>query len=198
MEGGFDMFCPNCGQELIGSVDVCTACNTHVYPGEKSSQGGRVMSFKKAVIFLVMFTVTALLLAGCGKSTPSESLGKKVLQDAINKSCCGDCFCFHEPCRPKSCSEFMRVKSFKKTNGIEAGGMIYGMLFEADIEFLKDVEKLHALPYVSKDAKAGDVRKGKGRMTFVKTENGWQGEIKLDVTGFLNADNPYNFKLRLE
>lgn len=111
----------------------------------------------RLLCFVVSFCVV-FLIASCS-STPSESLAV----DYINTIGASD--------------ELFKVKSLKKTNGMRAGNQ-YAMEYDFEIECLKtNTDNQFFIPQLIGQIpceSAGDIRKGKGWLSFEKTENGWQ------------------------
>jgi len=106
-----------------------------------------------------------ILLMSCS-SGPSESQGQKFLEDYYGKT------------------EYAKVKSFSKTNGIEKPNG-YFLEFEADLECLRDVEpgyRTFADDFGFYCTKAGAVKKTNGSIRFEKTENGWRAVEGLPKT----------------
>jgi hypothetical protein len=126
-----------------------------------------------------------LMLAGCGKSQPSESDGEKIIRDKIAGQSEGH----------------IKLVSFKKTNGQakeEEGISKYNLEYQAEIEFDKDcvwqymgggyfiLYKIAELPsdwdgkFGGATMKRGQHVKLSGTVVFQKKENGWVGR---DISG---------------
>lgn len=121
------------------------------------------------IIFLVLLAVS---LSACS-SKPSASDAEKLLQNHLDD--------MHKdrPGAPK-------IVSFKKTNGQEQnvyGQEIYTMYFEAEIEYTADGGYPFGLDFFNSTdwgnlrgpIKKGHRVKGKGVLSFSKTEKGWRG-----------------------
>jgi len=111
-------------------------------------------------LLFMSFLVTLFLFAGCS-STPSESEGRKFLEDkgAENK--------------------VYTVKSFTKTNGIE-DERTYKMEYQADLECLQPGAMIISSGLTSATnvgiacERKGQIWDVKGKLVFEKTENGWR------------------------
>jgi hypothetical protein len=137
------------------------------------------MNNKTAVIAACVFS-----MAGCGEDMPSVSDGQKILEIRAQKEGC------------------LTVSSFEKTNATKmefGGGKAYGMEYlvtyllaapcygeydaksqrfvigERPAQELSALEKFNKRTDKKKFAK-GDKVVIKGRLEFVKKENGWEGK----------------------
>ena len=108
-------------------------------------------------LLFVLLLVVLFLFVACS-SAPSESEGKKALDDRGAKA------------------NLFRVKSFTKTNGI-SDEHTYTMMYKAELECLRSgsilfsgMENFNAITCQNK----GQTDEVEGRLVFEKTENGWR------------------------
>ena len=101
------------------------------------------------------FLVVLFLFAACS-STPSESEGRKFLEDKGAEK------------------KLYTVKSFTKTNGIN-DERTYTMEYEAEVECLQPgALVISASSYMIPCEKKGQSVKLKSKLFFEKTDNGWR------------------------
>ena len=108
----------------------------------------------------VVSCIAAIFLFACSSGMPSESDGKRFLENHGKKT--------------------YKVKSFTKTNGVGTTDS-YSLEYEAQVECL-EVNVHPPYPTILQNEfdvaceKVGDVKKLAGKIQFNKTERGWRGE----------------------
>lgn len=103
----------------------------------------------------VLFLVVLFLFAACS-STPSESEGRKFIEDKGAEK------------------KLYTVKSFTKTNGVN-DERTYTMEYEAEIECLQSgALVINSSSYMIVCENKGQIGKLRSKLVFEKTENGWR------------------------
>ena len=119
--------------------------------------------------------LVGLFLVGCsGPSSPSESVGKQIVERQIQEQSKG----------------LIKLVSFRKTNAT-GGDAAYQMEYEVEIEFSDDVRvfqdpmmkgpfyaevgAVQPIHFMMKQRRKGEKTKQTGTLGFEKTEKGWRG-----------------------
>jgi hypothetical protein len=108
----------------------------------------------------VVSCIAAILLLACSSGLPSESDGKRFLENQGKKT--------------------YKVKTFTKTNGVGTTNS-YSLEYEAQVECI-EVNVNPPYPTLLQNEfdvaceKVGELKKLTGKIQFNKTEKGWRGE----------------------
>ena len=100
------------------------------------------------------FSIVLLFFFAACSSSPSESEGRKFMEDKGAET------------------KVYKVKSFTKTNGVE-GNRIYKMEYKTELECLRP-GAVDIPDTIIECQTAGQVGKVEGTLVFEKTENGWR------------------------
>jgi hypothetical protein len=121
-------------------------------------KANRTAAMSSSLALVTTFVTVAALILACGSSYPSESAGRRILENEGR-----------DPIRP------FNVKKYMKTNGLEKGGQ-YTLEYEAEIECTKIKNEPSWAVVIRGQVcrEIGEIHKISDKIQFEKTENGWR------------------------
>lgn len=118
---------------------------------------------------VISFAVSSLVSLACGGSYPSESAGRKFLENIGTE--------LETISSSGRIKGVFRVMNFTKTNGVSQGDS-YTLEYEAELECLKVTREPGDMflqtKYSVSCEQIGEVVKQSGKIEFQRTENGWR------------------------